>query len=231
MKVIINADDFGLTLGNTQGIYHAHKHGIVTSTTAMMNSPHIKYAEELSKQCPDLGVGIHLTLTSRKPLTNPKTLVDENGNFFRKAAILYDEHDPDYDEIYAEWKAQMQKFISVFHRMPTHIDSHHHVHDWNDKALAVAQRLADEYGLKMRRHCEYTFVNEFYDDISKENLIKVLEKYKGQDIEIMCHPGCIDLELYRISSYCNQRIKELDVFCDPEVIQYCKDNDIELIHF
>lgn len=231
MKLVMNADDFGLTEGVTKGILEACEKGIVRSTTALINSAYIEEAYELSKKYPQLGIGIHLNLTLGKPLTDVKTLVDENGNFFRGAAKVYS-HEVDYDEIYREWKAQIEKFVQVFHRLPTHIDSHHHVHDYTEEALEVTKRLAEEYGLQIRRYSQFEFVRGFYgDDISREILIGLLEKNKDKCIEIMCHPGYVDLDLYRKSSYNLNRVKELDVICSDEVVAYCKEHDVELVNY
>ena len=56
-------------------------------------------------------------------------------------------------------------------------------------------------------------------------------KSVDEDIEIMCHPGYCDLELYKESSYSLNRVKELAVLCDEKVINFVKDNGIELAHY
>ena len=86
-KLIINADDLGLTPGVTRGIIKAHLNGIVTSTSAMMNSPHISQSlSAVNKEAPSLGLGVHLVLTWGKPLLPANavpSLVDNQGNFFK----------------------------------------------------------------------------------------------------------------------------------------------------
>lgn len=72
----------------------------------------------------------------------------------------------------------------------------------------------------------------FYGPVATaETLIRLLEENKDSDIEIMCHPGWCDLELYRMSSYAADRVKELDVLCSPEVLRYVRENQIELCHY
>ena len=61
--------------------------------------------------------------------------------------------------------------------------------------------------------------------------LRLLEENKGRDIEIMTHPGYCDLELYRESSYSTQRVQELDALCSQEVMDYVKENGIELTHY
>ncbi|HCS39550.1 MAG TPA: hypothetical protein DIW44_08195 [Anaerolineaceae bacterium] len=68
-RLIVNADDYGHTHGVSQGIRLAHLRGIVTSTTAMMN---YRGAEDdlrkATHECPRLGLGLHLVLTSGNPV-------------------------------------------------------------------------------------------------------------------------------------------------------------------
>src|SRR4026209_2531197 len=83
-QLIINSDDYGRTPDISRGIREAHLHGIVTSTTCMMNIPTTAsdIAIALSKS-PNLAMGVHLVLTMGKPILPREivpTIVDENGN-------------------------------------------------------------------------------------------------------------------------------------------------------
>ena len=75
MKLIVNADDYGMTKGVNLGIIEAHKKGIVTSTTLMVTMPEVEHGLALSKDCPNLGIGLHLNCTLNKPLTDCKSLI------------------------------------------------------------------------------------------------------------------------------------------------------------
>ena len=100
-KLIVNADDFGMTEGNSIGILMAHADGILTSTTCMMNMPFAKFALDQAKNYPDLGVGIHLVLTVGRPLVDgAKSYTDKDGNFIRPKD--YPDHQPhaDPEELY-----------------------------------------------------------------------------------------------------------------------------------
>jgi hypothetical protein len=83
--LVVNADDLGVTRGTTLGIIKAHREGIVTSASIAPAMPHYRYAvEQCAAQAPALGVGLHFTLTSGRPIADPKSvplLVDEAGNF------------------------------------------------------------------------------------------------------------------------------------------------------
>ena len=62
MRLIINADDFGLSRGANYGIIDAYRNGVVRSTSIMAGMPGFDHAVELLKEYPDLGCGVHLTL-------------------------------------------------------------------------------------------------------------------------------------------------------------------------
>ena len=79
-RLIVNADDYGLSEGVCLGILKAHRDGILTSTTCMMNMENIEKYLEMTKDYPNLGLGVHLNITVGKPLTNV-SFVDEKGNF------------------------------------------------------------------------------------------------------------------------------------------------------
>lgn len=128
--LIVNSDDYCRTPGVSAGIRDAYKNGIVRSTTCMMNMP---WAADdiglLLEETPGLQMGVHLVLTSGKPLLSREevgTLVDEDGNF--RGYDPFVEHLPQIDpnEVLAEWRAQINLFRQVSGRKPTHLDSHHH---------------------------------------------------------------------------------------------------------
>ena len=246
MKLIINADDFGLTKGVTLGILDAMTKGIVTDTTAMVNGV---FLEEGMKEAKNRGIdsiGIHLTLTCGKPVLPPKevsSLVDDNGDFYRRIGNL---EDFNYEEIRKELKAQMEKFYT-YGITPSHIDGHHHFFGYNKELTEIVIELAKEYKLPLRvlsdNMVQYykskgvktteAFSMEFYQDNVNEAFLKeLLLRYKDADsLEIMCHPAYIDEELMRISSYNNFREKEFDILTSDKIKIYIKENNIKLISF
>lgn len=230
MQLVINGDDLGYTKANTLGIIEAYKQGILRSTTALANSRYLEWAAQKTCDCENLGIGVHLTLTLGQPLTKGTSFVGENGNFLGARAIR--EAELDMDEIYAEWHAQVERFIEVFKKMPTHLDSHHGVHDFNEKQLCTARKLADEYGLELRRYGRFSYVDGFWNETATaDTLIQIMEDHAGENIELMTHPGFCDLELYRASSYNTGRVRELDALCDPRVLAYVQEHHVELCHY
>jgi chitin disaccharide deacetylase len=139
-RLIVNADDLGLSHGITDGILFAHRHGIVTSASFMVNQPASDYAVARLRNVPGLDVGIHLNLCQGKPVLPPPaihTLVDANGNFLPPPQIAkkltYGQASP--KEIEAEFRAQIDLMLSVGLK-PSHADSHHRFHIYPAAAMA-----------------------------------------------------------------------------------------------
>lgn len=230
MKLIVNADDYGLTEGVSEGIIYSHLHGIVTSTTVLANSDNLKHHALKTKNCPNLGFGIHFTLTVNKPLSNGKTIVDENGNFFRERTVDFNKMDD--NEIREEFKLQFQAFVDAFGKLPTHIDSHHHIHR-HEKIIPIIQEFSKQYNIVIRGHNEYEFIGSFYNDnVTVEYLLQLLqENLHKPALEIMAHPAFCDIALSNCSSYATKRLEEINVLCHPTIKQFIKDNNIELVTF
>lgn len=218
-KVIINADDFGYSRGINYAIVDCHTQGILTSTTIMANMPGFDHAVSLAKENPELGIGVHLTLSCGKPLLNThKTLVNEDGSFKKADYFAYSE-DYDEEEIKREWTAQIEKVIASGIK-PTHLDSHQHVHTFrNNSHIIVA--LARKYKLAVRNNVQLPDdirkVNRFeteFDrcDVRIERPLRSYLENLQQDIitygsvEIMCHPGYLDAGVLHGSSLLNQRV-------------------------
>lgn len=71
--LIVNADDFGLSKGQNYGIIEACRRGVVTSTTALINGEAVEHAAQLSRELPELGVGMHFVLTLGLPFTDARS--------------------------------------------------------------------------------------------------------------------------------------------------------------
>src|SRR5262245_54200868 len=80
--LIVNADDFGLTDGVSAGILAAHRNGIVTSTTAIVNGQIAAHQVRAAVDA-GIGIGLHVNLTLGRPLTPAASLVDDSGRFIR----------------------------------------------------------------------------------------------------------------------------------------------------
>src|SRR5258707_12300760 len=131
-RLIINADDFGLSKGITDGILLTHQKGILTSTSLMVNQAATEYAISRAEDAPGLGIGIHLNLTQGTPVL-PKeqvpTLVNSEGQFYSCGTLAKKllRLQISAEEIEAEFRAQI-RLMKSYGMMPTHADSHHRIH-------------------------------------------------------------------------------------------------------
>ncbi|MFC0174706.1 carbohydrate deacetylase [Vibrio comitans] len=250
MKLIFNADDFGLTEQVNLAIQKAMAFGVVRSTTIMMNQPGTAHAIELYKEGQIPEVGLHLTLTSGKPISDPKLipeLVDSNGYFLTRKELAAKPNIPS-EQIMREFVAQYQLAVESGLKI-NHIDSHHFA-----AIYPVLKRtfisFANEVALPVRRAdviCEGqqdlkvpfpdAFDIGFYDEgVNIEWLKRRLLMHKTnkqlESVEFMCHPGYKqDKTLETLSSYVSSREKELEILTSIELEKWLCDNDIHPVGF
>jgi predicted glycoside hydrolase/deacetylase ChbG (UPF0249 family) len=151
-QLIVNADDYGRTVGVVEGILRAHQQGIVTSTTAMMNMPGIEAALRRAQSYPDLGLGVHLVFSAWRPLLPPEripSLVDDDGAFLNQKVLWARSEAIDLNELRAELTAQVERFQALTGHLPDHLDCHHFVHS-HPLFFAVYVELAAGWDLPIR---------------------------------------------------------------------------------
>jgi predicted glycoside hydrolase/deacetylase ChbG (UPF0249 family) len=144
-RLIVNADDLGLSHGITEAIFDCHRNGIVTSASLMVNQAASEYAVCSLKTAPNLDVGIHLNLCQGKPVLPPRmvhSLVGSDGNFLPPAEmgkrLISWRVSP--KEIEAEFCAQIDRMMS--HGLtPSHADSHHRFHIYPAAAAAFRNAI------------------------------------------------------------------------------------------
>lgn len=128
MKLIINADDFGLTKGTNKAIIELAHLKTLSSTTVMVNMP---YASEVSavSVVDGFGIGLHFNLTQGMPISSKKdihSLVDKDGYFYHinifkeriKSNLVNKSH------VIKELSAQHDRLIGLIGNRMSHIDSH-----------------------------------------------------------------------------------------------------------
>lgn len=160
-RLIVNADDFGMSTQATDAIVDCHLRGILTSTTVMANMPAVAEACEKARSLERLGVGVHLTLTQGRPLLPPgevPDLVGTDGAFlpvevqatrfwFRRGLA---------DQVERELAAQMERVLALGVAV-THCDSHHNVHK-APVVRAAMVRAMRRFGIERAR----THVGDFW---------------------------------------------------------------------
>ncbi len=132
-RIIINADDFGLSKGINSGIIKAYQEGILTSASLIVNMPGFEDAVKLAKENLGLGVGIHINIIRGKPILHfdkVKSFTDDRGYFLQnplKVLMTMCTRKLNLKELEMECRAQIEKGLQ--HGIAiTHIDSEKHLH-------------------------------------------------------------------------------------------------------
>lgn len=244
-RLIVNADDFGLTNGVSRGILEAHQRGIVTSTTVLVNR-NIDPALVEELKVSNLGIGLHANLTLGSPVSDPRrvpSLVDGEGKFVRDARVVAARVKP--EEARIELGAQIDVFRKLLGSFPTHLDSHHHVgrHEPVRElifhfagAIKVPVRSQDDEVRAGARRLKLRTPDHFAGESgpepywSPERVLEHLETLAGGVTEFMTHPGYFDNDL-TWSRYGRQREVELAGLTDAAVRRAVIALDIRLCHF
>ena len=150
-RLILNADDFGLTRGINRAVAELYAGGALTSATLMANSPAFDDAVAIAQAKPGLSVGCHIVLVDGTPVSDPTTLptLCPNGRTFRTSLIDFIRdlllRKINAAEIQREALAQFHKIERAGIRV-THFDTHKHTH--------LFPQVATELSAILRR-CEF----------------------------------------------------------------------------
>jgi len=154
-RLLVNADDFGISAEVNEAIIRAHREGVLTSTSLMVTGKAAEQAVRLAKENPRLAVGIHLVAVlgrSVLPQSEIPTLVDEAQNFSNNptaAGLKYFFAPSSRREIRREIAAQFAKFHETGLRL-SHVDGHLHLHV-HPVIFNEALRQAIKYGARRMR--------------------------------------------------------------------------------
>ena len=207
--LIVTADDFGASRGINRGIVEAHRTGILTSTSLLVNRPVSGEAARLGRLCPALSVGLHLELDPEDPAGAG-----------------------------AECRRQLARFEALAGAPPTHVDSHHNVHH-DARVLPQVLAATRQAGVPLRGHSAVRHVGKFYgqwggathpEQIGVDGLLRVLDTEVRDGVtELSCHAGYVEPGFE--SSYLAEREMELRTLCDARVQRGLNERAIHLIGF
>jgi len=212
--LIVNADDFGLSPGVTRGILEAHRNGVVTSTSFMVDALGSEEAARRASEAPRLSIGLHAEI-----------------------AAAYEGLAP--DDACARWRAELEWQLEQFRRLlgrdPTHLDSHHSRH--RDLRVApVFVEVARRHGIPLREHSDVRYFSKFYgrwggsshpEHIEFASLASMLREIGDGVTELSCHPGYAGLD----SGYDREREIEVRTLCDPRLPRVLEKLRIVLVSY
>jgi predicted glycoside hydrolase/deacetylase ChbG (UPF0249 family) len=206
-RLIVNADDLGLSRGISDGILVAHAEGIVTSASLMVNQAATEYAIDRLPEVPRLDVGIHLNLCQGRPVLPAceiPSLVGADGCFLRPAEMArrLTFLRASTKEIEAEFCAQIDRMRS-YGLTPSHADSHHRFHIYPAAATAFYRAVRSRGIIRARAARKKTWpTNGAFGDAhagplyrrlavdTYNNLLErtVFHEFKRPDAGVALHP-------------------------------------------
>lgn len=232
-RLIVNADDFGLTPGVNDGILQAHLQGIVTATTLMADAPAFEHAAGLARRTPTLDVGVHLVLWPGN-----EALPQRLPSFLARAMSS------SVEEIEKDFSRQVEKVIAGG-IAPSHLDTHKHVH-LLPRVMKAVVRVAKRFGVQWVRRplfarqasghglrvADHFTGYRLTGRMELPGLLAALGGLRPGLTELMCHPGICDLELRRAPTRLKeQRQRELEALTDPEARRLLDREQVELTSF
>lgn len=154
-RLIVNADDFGRSSSINQAVIRAHREGILTTTSLMVNEAAADEAVGLARENLKMGVGLHLTLLRGHSALAPSeipALVDENRRFCEsptQTGLRYFFRPGLRDQLRREIAAQLEKFTET--GLPLdHVNGHLHIH-LHPAVFQILMELQPRFGIKRIR--------------------------------------------------------------------------------
>lgn len=249
-KLIINADDYGLSDGICRAINDLFGAGAVSSTTLMVA------ANRGAERCRAWGAanlagkaGVHLQLTGGHPILSASevpTLVDPLTGLFRGRDSLTD---LDPSDVEREWHAQVQLASDILGAKPSHLDSHHGAHHIQGLAeifvkLALELNLPVRDRSAMREFCpqanlagsdlvlyEWTAGGRVSVVLENEVHAAAVQAAAGDVLEVVTHPGYSDDYLRSVSSLNDLRETEVRALMDLARRDWFHSEGLHLVSF
>ena len=253
-RLIINADDFGFTPDVNAGIVHAHRNGVLTSTTLMANGDAFDDAVRLAYETPSLDIGCHLVLVQGKSLLTGRPLPKGPLELLRTLGVSG-------LDVHAELRAQIVKIIDTGIRL-THLDSHKHTHIV-PSVFRVVVRLAEEFDIPyIRLPLDHTtrftgaacrLADTYYRGLAKGSHVRMTDHFLGFRLtghltedsfaaalrtlhegitEFMCHPGFLTEQLSNAQTRLKEsRVRELEALTSPRIRELMDAESIHLATF
>ena len=253
IRLLVRADDMGVTQSGNEACIRAYRDGIVRSTEVMVPGAWFLDAVRLLQDNPGLDVGVHLVLTSEwerckwRPLTHSPSLVDKNGNFRPMNSQRKDfppdtgflEANPKLDEVERELRAQIELAKRHIPRI-SHVSAHMGTSMITPALRELTTRLAHEYGLRL----EATSVRGAPGfggsgktaEQKEKDLVAVLEKLGPGQWLVVEHPAFDTPEMRGIGHQGYENVAAdrdgvTKAFTSPKVKEVIQRRGIQLISY
>jgi predicted glycoside hydrolase/deacetylase ChbG (UPF0249 family) len=174
MRIIVNADDLGISEPVNEAIFQGMRRGVITSATMLSNGPSVRVAAQNLQLFPRCSFGVHLNLTEFEPLcpgskVDLASILDKkgcfNGNSIREVRIS----PAMLRAIFREWRSQIENLMRLGVE-PSHLDAHHHVHTI-PQLLPVLAAIRRRYKINKVR-----ISRNMYDDSERPGRLLLAKK-------------------------------------------------------
>ncbi len=257
MKLLVQADDYGMTRAVAQGIIYGIRGGIIRNTGLFVNMPWSEECVEWIKPLfGQIAFGIDFNLSTGKPLCTPSsipTLVRPDGFFYASwesrrmdAETGGDGHAREGD-IVRELQAQLERFREIVGREPDYIHPHAYT---SPLILAAERKIANENdipftsdvwmkiagtdvpGYRMSWYKKPATLENQRDSSLKNYILEHSSELLSQEYGLIAgHMGYVDQELLDLSSYTLYRVNDLAAAVSPEILEWIKENQVELVNY
>lgn len=236
--LIVNADDWGRTLVDTDAALTCFTSGRVTSVTAMMHMADSVRAAALA-MTHGVPVGLHINLTESytAPLCSSRLRDDQDRlvSFFTSSrAAKWSFNPPIVAACARVFQSQCDEFLRLYGKMPTHYDGHEHIH----LATNMMMSRVIPKGAKVRRNLSYRFrersmaniahravvdwalglrhaTTEYFFDLSQRmdspGMERVCDLARRSAVELMCHPARPREQAYLLADEFRDRIHSIEL--------------------
>lgn len=254
-RLIIRGDDIGGSHASNVGVIETYLNGIERTAEVMVVGPWFPEAVEMLRQHEGLDVGVHIVLTSEwdgykwRPLTECPTLCDEYGYFLRgtfpskdypEGSMVERAVNISLAEVEAEMRGQIELALRLIPRV-SHLTSHMGCTRVTPEIAALAQRLAEEYGLPLMDGSElYEYLpygmGVPLQEREERFLAALATMQPGKTYMHLDHPAIDSPELRATGHIGYENVAEdrqgvIDLWTSPRVLAYIADHNIELVSF
>lgn len=230
MKMIIQADDFGITKGCTYGIIEGIENGLIRNSGLFTNMPASLFAAEYMKKHPDFCWGIDFNVVCGDPVSDPSlinSLVDANGHFLKSGKIISNPEFASeegrrkmfpYEQCYREVRAQYDRFVKLCGFKPKYLNGHSIMHE---NLIDAFRKVGEEEHLNITfdfwGHFNMHLAPVEKNDRSTASLNKTFDAQE----QLNCHPvngilenseQCLGYEYMVIACHPG--------YLDPELLDY-----------
>ena len=209
-RVIINADDFGMSSKVNEEIKSLISKGLITSTTILANGEAAVDAFEFARSCSQVSFGVHLNLTEFEPLLNST----KHSKFCNEKSVFNGQFESlvnlsDFNLIVFEWGKQIERIVEEGINI-SHIDSHHHIHTRPEVFFAL-KKIMKKYNIRNVRTTRNLITKSEYSSTSDR--FKLLKK---------------NIWDYGLRNYC-PKSRSTDYFGSVnDLIRFCNQNQFYL---